>query len=148
MVARKPARRKPASSKTSPDARRAASDTSLLEWVSAAIGLLLTLGLIGVISWEAFNADDSPAAMRVESLGATAIGSGYVLQVRVTNAGGSPAAQVSIEGELTPPGGETETAQATFDYVPDHSARTGGLFFQGDPRVGALKLRATGYAAP
>jgi uncharacterized protein (TIGR02588 family) len=125
-----------------------ANQTPLLEWVSAAIGLVLTLGVIGVIGWEALNADDTPAAIKVESLGATPTGSGYVLQVRVTNTGGSPAAQVAIEGELTPPGGEAETAEATFDYVPDHSTRTGGLFFTADPAVGALKLRAKGYVAP
>lgn len=120
----------------------------MLEWASAAVGLVLTLGVIGIIGWEALNADDSPAAVRVESLGAQRTPTGYVLQVRVTNTGGSPAAQVAITGELTPPGGVAETAEATFDYVPDHSTRTGGLFFTGNPRDGALKLYAKGYASP
>lgn len=149
MAARKPVRRKPAPSKASPDSRQTmANETPLLEWVSAAIGLVLTLGVIGVIGWEALNADDSPPGMKVESLGATRTGSGYVLQIRVTNTGGSPAAQVIVEGELTPPGGEPETAEAAFDYVPDHSTRTGGLFFKENPAVGALDLRAKGYVAP
>jgi uncharacterized protein (TIGR02588 family) len=145
MATRKPARRKTAASTARPPA---AKQTPLLEWVAAAVGLLLTLGVIGVIGWEALNADDSPAAMKVESLGATRTAAGYVLEVRVTNTGGSPAAQVTIAGELTPPGGEAETAEATFDYVPDHSTRTGGLFFATDPRAGSLKLTAKGYVSP
>lgn len=146
MAARKqPARRKPAAPKTSSSRRQ---ETPLLEWISAAIGLVLTLGVIGIIGWEALNADDSPPAMKVESLGATRTANGYVLEVRVTNTGGSPAAQVMIEGELAVAGGEPETAEATFDYVPDHSMRTGGLFFNGDPGAGALKLTAKGYVSP
>lgn len=143
MAARKqPARRKPAAAKPAPD------KTPLLEWVSAAIGLVLTLGVIGIIGWEALNPDDSPPAMRVESLGATRTADGYVLEVRVSNTGGSPAAAVLVEGELSRPGGEVETAEVSFDYVPDHSTRTGGLFFQGDPSAGALKLTAKGYVSP
>jgi uncharacterized protein (TIGR02588 family) len=150
MAARKPgspktAGRKPAAATTR---QAAAKQTPLLEWVSAAVGLALTLAVIGVIGWEALNADDSPPAIVVERLAATRTASGYVLEVKVTNTGGSPAAQVAIEGELTPSGGEPETAEATFDYVPDHSTRTGGLFFESDPNAGALKLTAKGYVSP
>lgn len=148
MAARKqPARRKAAASKTAAPGV-AAGETPLLEWVFAAVGLVLTLGLIGVIGWEAANPDDSPPAIVVEHLRTTQTSAGYVVEVKVINRGGSPAAQVAIEGELTPPGGEPETAEATFDYVPDHSTRTGGLFFQADPGVGALKMAAKGYVSP
>lgn len=147
MAARKPASRKPAAAKSRP-ANPAPVATPLLEWISAAIGLVLTVGVIAVIGWETLNADDSPPAIVVERMAATRTPAGYVLEVKVTNRGGSPAAQVAIEGELTPAGGAPETAEATFDYVPDHSTRTGGLFFQTDPGAGALKLTAKGYVSP
>ncbi len=146
MAARKPAARKPAAKPAT--SRRPPTETPLLEWVSAGVGLALTLGLIGVIGWEAVNADDSPPAVTVERLGATRTAAGYVLEIEVTNRGGSPAAQVAVEGELIGPDGETETAQATFDYVPDNSVRRGGLFFAGDPRAGTLRLQAKGYVEP
>lgn len=154
MAARKPAARGKAAASRKPGAQSSAQssaqpETPLLEWISAAVGLIVTLGLIGVIGWEALNPDPTPPAMVVEQRGVTATPSGYVLEVRVTNRGGSPAAQVIVEGELTPPtGGPPETAEATFDYVPDHSSRAGGLFFQADPRQGELKLGAKGFAEP
>ena len=156
MAARKPAHRKPAAKPTGRPtgkpttgaSRPQKDETPLIEWVSAAVGLVLTLGVVGVIGWEALNADDSPPAITVQRLATTRTAAGYVLVVEVANRGGSPAAQVAIEGELTPPGGEPETADATFDYVPDHSTRTGGLFFQGNPDGGALKLTAKGYVSP
>lgn len=146
MAARKPAVRKPAAKSAA--SRRPQAETPLLEWVSAGVGLALTFGLIGVIGWEAMNADNSPPAVTVERLGVTRAAAGYVLEIEVANTGGSPAAQVAVEGELTRPDGETETAQATFDYVPDHSVRKGGLFFAGDPRAGTLRLQAKGYVEP
>lgn len=146
MASRKPATRKPAS-KPAPT-RKPAVETPLLEWVSAAIGLILTLGLLGAVGWEALDADDSPPAVQVEAMAATRTASGYVLEVRVANHGGSPAAQVAIEGELALPDGRVETSDATFDYLPDHSTRAGGMFFTGDPRAGKLTLRAKGYVEP
>ena len=43
---------------------------------------------------------------------------------------------------------EPETAEATFDFLPARSRREGGLYFTNDPRIGALTLRAKGYADP
>jgi len=34
------------------------------------------------------------------------------------------------------------------DYLPPRSDRAGGLLFESDPRAGALRLRAKGYANP
>lgn len=85
--------------------------------------------------------------MIVERLGVQQTGTGYLVQIRATNRGGSAAAQVVVEGELKAAAGP-ETAEATFDFIADHSSREGGLFFESDPRQGALTLRAKGYAAP
>jgi uncharacterized protein (TIGR02588 family) len=122
--------------------------TPLLEWIAAAIGLVVVLATLALVSSEALRADTSPPAVMVQNLGARRTEAGWVLQVRADNRGGSPAAQVRVTGELTPPGGMMETAEATFDFVPDHSARDGGLFFSSDPAHGKLVLRATGYADP
>ena len=41
-----------------------------------------------------------------------------------------------------------ETSDITFDYVPGHAERKGGLFFRQDPRMHKLELRALGYQTP
>lgn len=122
--------------------------TPVLEWVAAGVGFLTVIAIIGLVGLEALHADTSPPAVAVHQLGVRRTEAGYVVSIRAANIGGSPAAQVRIEGELTAPGATAETAEATFDFIPDHSAREGGLFFSTDPRAGELRLRATGFAEP
>lgn len=139
-----------AKSRSKPSGRSAsppAGDTPLLEWISAGIGLVLLIGTIAFVGSEALKPDRSPPQVIVERLGVQQTGTGYLVQIRATNRGGSAAAQVVVEGELKAAAGP-ETAEATFDFIADHSSREGGLFFESDPRQGALTLRAKGYAAP
>lgn len=115
----------------------------LLEWVAAALGLVLTLGVMGVIARDAFVSsaglapDLAVAATRVRPGGG-----GFLLEFEVRNQSPITAAQATIEGKL--PGGETSTA--TIDYVPGRSARRGGLFFTEDPR--GVELRVLGFQDP
>jgi uncharacterized protein (TIGR02588 family) len=125
-----------------------AQGTPLLEWIAGAIGGVLVLVTLGVIGHEALFGDPSPPSVTVEAREVHAVKGGWLVEVEVINMGGSPAAAVVIEGELTPTGQPPETAEATFDYVPDHSRRRGGLFFSHDPRAGQLTLRAKGFTEP
>lgn len=114
-----------------------------LEWVAAALGLLVFLGLIAVLLFEAATSgsDDVPIlSAQVEAV--TPVPGGHVARIVVVNASGQTAAAVQVEGKL----GE-ETAQATFDYVPGHSRTQGGLMFKGDPTSG-IELAVTGYELP
>lgn len=123
-------------------------DTPVLEWIAAAIGLVVLVGVIGFVGAEAFRPDTSPPQVVVERLGVERTEAGYLVRVRAINRGGSAAAQVVVEGELETSAGEPQTAEASFDFIADHSAREGGLFFESDPGQGRLTLRAKGYAAP
>ena len=146
---KKPARRKPQSASSSNAAVQAPTGTPAIEWVAAALGAALTLFVAGVIGWEALYAREAkPPSIAAERLGVSPVSGGYVVEIRVTNRGGRPAAQVMVEGELMSPGVEPEVAEATFDYIPDKSAREGGLFFKSDPASGTLTLRAKGFAEP
>jgi uncharacterized protein (TIGR02588 family) len=119
------------------------TSTPALEWIAAAIGLLLTLGVMGVIARDAFNGSAEMAPDIVVS--ATAVrpsGAGFLLEFEARNLSPITAAQVTIEGTL--PGGETGTA--VIDYIPGRSVRQGGLFFTQDPRGAAL--RPLGYQNP
>jgi uncharacterized protein (TIGR02588 family) len=55
---------------------------------------------------------------------------------------------VRIRGELRREAHVVEENVAVLSYVPDGGRQEGGLFFERDPRVHDLKLRATGYEKP
>jgi uncharacterized protein (TIGR02588 family) len=120
----------------------------VLEWVVGALGALLLAGTIGFLVWHALGRDDAPPDVRVAVEGVLELQNGYLVQFRAMNEGGSAAAQLVIEGELAGQDGPIETSEATLDYLPPHSDRQGGLFFDRDPRELDLRLRAKGYAKP
>lgn len=114
-----------------------------LEWIAAALGLIIVLAVVGVLLIEIRQGgtDDVPRLeARVEAV--TAVPGGHVARIVVANAAGQTAAAVQVEGKL----GE-ETASATVDYVPGHSEARGGLMFKGDPREG-VDLAVLGYELP
>ncbi|MEH0197067.1 hypothetical protein V7S57_16440 [Caulobacter sp. CCNWLY153] len=135
---------------TASKSRRAAkpsprSEPPLLEWISAAIGLVCALVAIGFVGWDALTGERSPPEIEVRLVAVTPTPHGFVTQVEAINHGGSSAAQVTVEGVLSGQG-EPETAQATLDYIPEQSRVSGGLVFEHDPRAGRLVLRAKGFA--
>lgn len=122
---------------------------SLLEWVSAAIGLLITLALLGVVGWQAYNqSGDVPPAVEVRVDRIVPVASGYVVELTASNRSPTTASNIEIEGELTESGRPVATSRASLDYVPGRSERRGGLFFDRDPRAYQLDVRALGYATP
>ena len=123
--------------------------TPLLEWISAAVGLLITLGMLGFIGWQAWTgADEVPPMIEVSVRRITAVPGGHVVEVTAKNLSPATAAAVVIEGELRDGQRVIATSEATLSYVPGHSERQGGLFFEEDPRAHDLELRALGYARP
>lgn len=119
-----------------------------LEWTIAGLGLLLVAGSVAVLLGEALLGGDRPAAIQVRALGAERTASGWRLQVEAHNTGDATAADVQIEGLLSPPGGPHETSTLTFAYVPDGGREEGALHFKSDPRQGKLELGAKGWSAP
>ena len=115
----------------------------LLEWLAAALGLILTLGVMAAIARDAVV----PSAGLAPDLVVTATrvrqaSAGFLVEFETRNLSPITAAQVTIEGTL--PGGETSTA--TIDYVPGRSARRGGLYFGVPPR--GAELRVLGFQDP
>ena len=114
-----------------------------LEWVSAALGLLVFVAMLTVLASEALvgGGDDVPLlSVRVEAV--APVGGGHVARIVISNRSAQTAASVQVEGRLG-----DETANATIDYVPGHSEARGGLIFKGDPRAG-LELAVLGYELP
>ena len=114
-----------------------------LEWVAAAIGLLVALAMLWVLASEMRKGgtDDVPyLTVRIESV--ARVPGGHVARIVIANASGQTAAAVQVEGKAG-----DETASAIIDYVPGHSEARGGLMFKGDPR-GGVELAVLGYELP
>jgi uncharacterized protein (TIGR02588 family) len=141
---RKPAASQASSRKPPTRARPPANDIPLFEWIAAGIGLVLALVALTFTAWDAFLGERSPASIEVRLVGVRQTPYGFVADVEAFNHGGAPATQVIISGTVTG-SGEPDTAEATFDYIPEQSRARGGLVFEEDPRAGGLKLRAKSY---
>jgi uncharacterized protein (TIGR02588 family) len=123
--------------------------TPPLEWLASGIGLALTLGMLGLIGWQAYQGTAAPPPMiTVAAERIVQSGSGFVVEIAVRNRSPATAAAVEIEGALKQGGQTVETSKAILDYVPGNSERRGGLFFLEDPRPYQLELRPLGYAEP
>lgn len=125
------------------------SQTPLLEWIAAGIGLLLTLGMLGVIGREALNGETEQ--LPVIAVAATRISPalpGYVVAFEASNKTAGTAAAVEIEAVLKDGEAIVETGKATLDYVPGHGKAKGGVFFLEDPRPHTLEIRALGFQTP
>lgn len=127
----------------------AQSGPPLLEWIAAAVGLLLTLGVLGALGWESLKgAGTRPPAIETGIGGITPTRTGYVVEIELRNRSSATAAAVEVEGELTKADGTVATSTTTVDYVPGDSTRKAGLFFEDDPRRHRLEVRALGFAEP
>lgn len=118
-------------------------DIPILEWISAALGGLMAIGLLALVLIDA-RKEHEPPVLRVSALETARTPDGWRVMFEVRNEGGETAAGVHVTGALA----DGETAKAVLDVVPGGSTAEGGLFFEGDPRAGRLALRAEGFVEP
>jgi len=134
---------------TDAKARERKSDTPLLEWIAAGIGLLLTVMVIGVVGREALTGDtEQLPEIAVAATRIAPSSPGYVLAFEASNETGGTAAAVEIEATLKDGDAIIETGKATLDYVPGYGKVKGGIYFAEDPRQHDLEIRALGFRLP
>ena len=121
-----------------------------LEWIVAAVGVVILVATLGFLFREAASGDKSPPdiVVQVDSISASPEARGFLVEFRAVNRGGTTAATVGIAAELTDNGSTIESQGTQLDYLPAHSTRVGGLFFSHDPRQFKLTLRSSGYQKP
>ena len=121
----------------------------LLEWASAAVGLLILAVIFVFLGMEMVKSNGSkPPVMLVEATGLAAYSDRYIVEVKVRNESPGTGAAVHIEGTINEGERSIETSSATVDYVPGMSQRRAGLVFTRDPRKYRLEMRVTGYERP
>ncbi len=123
-------------------------NTPVLEWIVAAIGLILVVGTIGFMLYEGLTSKNTPPDFTTEIERIDAVNAGFIVKFKLTNNGEQTASGVNVEGELKNGGESVETSDVTFDYAPSKSETKGGLFFKNDPEQFQLEIRAKGYAEP
>lgn len=122
----------------------------LLEWISAAIGLLITAVMFGLLTYEAvLQRPGVPPLIEIKPTALMRAGGQYVLELEVRNVARRTASAVQVEGVLNGDKEDpVETSTATIDYVPGESRRNAALIFTTDPRQHSLALRVTGFSRP
>ncbi|WP_158044815.1 hypothetical protein [Skermanella pratensis] len=118
-----------------------------LQWATALLGLVMTVGSIGLILYDAFD-QDTPPKLQAHAERHSRIHGRHLVEFVVTNDGGATAARVTVEGTLGRAGTTLETASVTFDYVPAHSQTRGGMLFDHDPGTNDVTLEAKSYTEP
>lgn len=119
-----------------------------LEWAIFAVSLLLVLGTVGFLAWDALRGGRGPAALAIELGRPEPHGDAWAVPVTVRNVGHETAGAIRIEVTLELPGGEVERAELDVIYVPRQSQREGWVTFRQNPSRGRLSARALGYEKP
>ncbi|HVE78455.1 MAG TPA: hypothetical protein VNA89_06325 [Gemmatimonadaceae bacterium] len=125
------------------------ADPSRWEWVVAALGAALVLGVIGYMVYVGVTAPDAPhprIRLAVDTVFAHA--SGYTVEFRAENEGDATAAGLVVRGRLLADTGAVDESEVVIDFVPAKSRRRAALVFAEDPRVHRLELRPLGYDRP
>ena len=120
----------------------------VLEWISAAVGLVVTLSLIGLLVREAIGSRDGVPILEAIPVSVTEAGDVYFVELEVHNRSHSTGAGVQVEGTLKAGGAEVESSTTTVSFVPGRSKRGAGLVFTRDPRRYTVQIRVTGYEQP
>ena len=136
-----------------PHAGVANEHISKWEWAAAALGVVLLLGAIGALLYDALARPTAPPDVVVRAERVVPVRTGYLLEFVAENRGSETAADLVVRGELRGRGDGAgapplETSEATLDYLPGRSERRGGLHFSRDPRAHAVTLQPTGYQEP
>lgn len=119
-----------------------------LEWIVGALGAVIIVGVLGVLTHEALTYHDGAPSLVTRVLDVTPTEGGYVVRFRTENRGPSTAAEVVVSATLKEGDRILEEAETTLDYVARKSSREAGVILRRDPSSGALELAATSYRKP
>ncbi len=119
-----------------------------LEWVIFAFSLVLVLGTLGILIYEAISLGKKPADPQMR-LGTAEAHAGYfAVPVTIENRGDETVENVHLAVELKLPGGASERGEFDLPYLPRRATRHAWVTFRHDPREGKLEPMILGYQKP
>jgi len=119
-----------------------------LEWAVSGLGVAIVTTMLAFIGYNGLKEERTPPDVTVKILGVRPVGQGVLVQIRAKNNGASTAAGLTIEGVVKEGEKDLETSNVTFDYLPAHSTRDGGVYFTKDAAAHRIEVRALGYQMP
>ena len=140
----------PARGQKSEETKATPQATPFWEKAVGVVGLLIVLAVVGFLLYEALQ-PQTAADIVAEVKTVTPQAGGYLVDFEASNHGRQTAASVTIEGALydRAQGDQpVETADVTFDYIPDQSDRRGSFVFEHDPRQYEVRLQVKGFMDP
>ena len=126
----------------------AEGETPVLEWIAGAIGAVLFLAALAVLTAEGISSKSPPeiAGRVVETL---AQGGGWLVMFEAENAGDEPAESVKFVLSLGAESGRGgERREVVIDFIGPRSTRRAGVFFTTDPGGRELRIEPQGYLEP
>lgn len=120
-----------------------------LQWLVFGIGAVTTLGLVGVLGWDAATVRSRPPECHVTLGEPVREAKAFRVPVRVENRRGDSAENVRVDVELIRGSEAIETGSVTFAFLPRGATRDGAVTFENDPaRVDRVRARCAGYEVP
>ena len=117
------------------------------EWTTLAIGVLLILGLVALVTYVSVTGGDDPPIVEARPLDGEIRHEGevYLLPVEATNRGGRTAEEVLIKAELVVIDGTTEESEFTIDFLAGGETAEGTVVFATDPLSGDLLIDVASF---
>ena len=131
-----------------PEQNAAGTQSPVLQWMAAGLGLVLVLIVLGYSVWEVLAGNGEPPQLSVVADKPTASRSGHTVPIVVRNDSTATAAAVEVVGVLEQSGVAVEERHAALAYVPGKGEARGGLVFERDPAGYTLKVTVEGYEEP
>lgn len=94
-----------------------------LEWLVAAVGILLVVGNFGYLGWRAAQ-EKTPPSFVAEIASVVPTDHGFLVRVSVKNDGGTPVADLRLIAMFS---GTEQSSEIMIDYLPSNSSRTAGF---------------------
>lgn len=124
------------------------SETPLLEWLIGSAGVVLLVSCVAFLIYQGLHDRPAPGPVSSSVTGVIDAGDHHVVMFKITNGGSQTLSNLHVSARLLADGREVESARTTIDYLPGHSSREGGFYFERNPRALTVDIRPEGYQKP
>ncbi len=97
---------------------RHAEPASIWEWVVAAVGLAVVLGVVAFVGYRVLQPEASVPNVVLNVLGIDGVEQGFVVRFVAHNRSSFTASELYVRGELRAGDAVVETSTARIDYLP------------------------------
>lgn len=119
-----------------------------MEWIVSFLGAILVSVMIATTLYQGVRSTGPYPELSVVIEHVEKTETAYLVVFKAQNTGDVTAADVTIEGQIIRDGLTIEMVSVTLNFVPAKSGAGGGMLFENDPNIFAMKLRVVSYTEP